>query len=641
MSKPITLRQIAPRHWGSLSAFLFMGALALSPQPLQAQSNRPQNSGVCQTFAPQAVRLLPSRWRDNFERDSAWMMSIPVNRLLHSFQTTSGAFAGREGGYMTVKKLAGWESLDCDLRGHTTGHLLSALAMLYAQTGSSEVKAKADSLVAGLSEVQRAYGNGYLSAFGEGLIDRNLQGKSVWAPWYTLHKLAQGLIDQYTLCGNDTALAVVERMSEWAYRKLQPLSDEQRRRMIRNEFGGFNEAMYNLYAINHNPHALWLARFFYHNEKVDPLKHGISDLGTNHANTFIPKLLGEWKAFELFGDTLSRNAAELLFRTLSERHAFVTGEVSDREHLFNPDEQSRHLTGYDGENCCTYNLLKLAQRVFCYRGDAGSADYIERALWNHILGQQDPQSSMVTYFTPLLTGAYRLYSTRDSSYWCCVGSGFESHVKYATFIYTHSDDALWVNLPIASRVDWDGTVVTQQTDFPASDRVVLGIGGKSRTFTLRLRRPRATTLRGITINGRRLSDKALREHLEQDGAFLAIRRHWKKGDRIVVDYDLELHEEPMRDDSSRVALVYGPVVLAGELDPVDHPFSDPKLYNDYYTKDYQVPATLPGRCTYQSLKDFRKVGPLEWRSANGIVVKPFYDVHHHRYVVEWKKLSRP
>lgn len=302
------------RHISFLAFFLVCSATAWG----QKQAVR----SVCATpsdvlFPLDSVRLLPSRFTDNMRRDSAWMMSIPVSSLLHSFQTTSGAFAGKEGGYMTVRKLGGWESMDCDLRGHITGHLLSALATLYAQTHSTAVKAKADSIVNGLNEVQQAYGRGgYLCAFGEGLIDRNIEGKSVWAPWYTLHKIAQGLIDQYTLCHNDTALAVVGRMATWAYNKLRPHNDTVRRRILRNEFGGFNDVMYQLYAPTGNEQALWLARFFYHNDKVDPLKAGNTDLGTNHANTFIPKLIGEARQYELFGDTLSRRAAETLFATL-------------------------------------------------------------------------------------------------------------------------------------------------------------------------------------------------------------------------------------------------------------------------------------------------------------------------------------
>jgi DUF1680 family protein len=591
-------------------------------------------------FPLQDVRLLPSRFMDNFKRDSAWMMSIPVDRLLHSFRNTAGVYTSREGGYMTMKKLGGWESLDCDLRGHITGHLLSALATLHAQTNSASVKAKADSIINGLNEVQHTYGTGYLSAFGEGLINRNMQGKGVWAPWYTLHKIAQGLLDQYLICGNDTALSIVDRMAEWAYRKLEKCNDEQRRKMIRNEFGGFNEAMYNLYAINNNPHALWLARFFYHNEKIDPLKEGNADLGTNHANTFIPKLLGEWRNYELFGDAKSRKAAELLFFTLVRNHAFVTGEVSDKEHLFDPKQQSKHLSGYDGENCCTYNLLKLAQKIQAYNEDTESIDYIERALYNHILGQQDPESGMLTYFTPLLSGAYRLYSTRDSSFWCCVGSGFESHVKYASFIYSHSDHALNVNLFIPSQVNWDGTTITQTTDFPASGTTQLTISGQPRKFQLRFRYPWWASSWEVKINGKKVKPTIIKNGKntgKESSAWASINRMWQPGDKISITFQMKLHEEATKDNSSKVALMYGPIVLAGELEPVSHPFSNPKAYNDYYTYDFKVPTYLSEKCCIHNLNDLKQNSTLTWKTRSSVIVRPFYDVHHQRYVVYWDK----
>jgi len=168
-----------------------------------------------QPFALSDVKLLPSRFQRNTKRDSAWIASIPVKSLLHSFRNTAGVYSDKEGGYMTMHHLAGWESMDCDLRGHISGHLLSAMAYL-------QMREKADSLVQGLADVQRQYGTGYLSAFGEGLIDRCIQGKSVWAPFYTLHKIMQGLIDQYQLCGNATALTVAKGIGDWAYNKLTP-----------------------------------------------------------------------------------------------------------------------------------------------------------------------------------------------------------------------------------------------------------------------------------------------------------------------------------------------------------------------------------------------------------------------------------
>lgn len=591
----------------------------------------------CQPFLMNQVHLLPSRFQENMKRDSAWMMSIPVNSLLQSFRNTSGAFSSREGGYMTVKKLGGWESLDCDLRGHITGHLLSAYATLYAQTGSMAVKAKADSIVNGLADVQQAYSRGgYLSAFAEGLVDRNIQGKSVWAPFYTLHKIVQGLIDQYQMTGNVKALEMAKGMGDWAYNKLKPLSEETRKKMIRNEFGGFNEAMYELYALTKDERYLWVARYFYHNEKIDPLKAGNPDLGTNHANTFIPKLLGEARNYELFGAKDSRKAAELLFWTLVNDHAFVTGELSDKEHLFKPTEQSKHLTGYDGENCCTFNLLKLADHLFSWNPSSKIADYYERALYNHILGQQDPESSMVCYFTPLQTGAYRLYSTRDSSFWCCVGSGFESHVKYASSIYFHSETSsvkssgekpsLYVNLFIPSQVDWEGTKLVQQTNFPLPSTTTITVEGKSKTFSLRLRYPYWATKMDIKVNGKKV--KAVKG---ADG-YVAISRQWKAGDKVEVQLGMQLREEATKDDASKVALVYGPIVMAGKLDKVEHPFSDPTKYNDYYTFDFKIPSSVVEKAKYDGLKSIK-----DFKTTAGVELIPFYDAHHCRYAVYWQK----
>lgn len=581
----------------------------------------------CQPFRMNQVRLLPSRFQENMKRDSAWMMSIPVNSLLQSFRNTSGAFSSREGGYMTVKKLGGWEALDCDLRGHITGHLLSAYATLYAQTGSNAVKAKADSIVNGLADVQQVYGRGgYLSAFAEGLIDRNIQGKSVWAPFYTLHKIVQGLIDQYQMTGNEKALEIAKGMGNWAYNKLKPLSEETRKKMIRNEFGGFNEAMYELYALTKDEKYLWVARYFYHNEKIDPLKAGNPDLGTNHANTFIPKLLGEARNYEMFGAKDSRKAAEFLFWTLVNDHAFVTGELSDKEHLFKPTEQSKHLSGYDGENCCTFNLLKLADHLFSWNPSSKIADYYERALYNHILGQQDPESSMVCYFTPLQTGAYRLYSTRDSSFWCCVGSGFESHVKYASSIYFHSNKDLYVNLFIPSQVDWEGTTFTQQTSFPQSSTTTFTVDGNSKQFALRLRYPYWANKMDIKVNGKKV--KATKG---TDG-YVAISRQWKAGDKVEVQLVMQLREEATKDDASKVALVYGPIVMAGKLDKVEHPFSDPTKYNDYYTFDFNISSSVVEKAKYDGLKSIKG-----FKTKAGVELIPFYDAHHCRYAVYWQK----
>ena len=543
------------------------GLLAMSGA-LTAQSVYPgQHAGKLkrETVAPMKVksfdlkdvRLLPSRFRENMMRDSVWMASIEVDRLLHSFRTNAGVFAGREGGYMTVKKLGGWESLDCELRGHTTGHLLSAYGLMYAATGSEQFKQKGDSLVNGLAEVQTALGNGYLSAYPEELINRNIRGTSVWAPWYTLHKLFSGLIDQYLYSDNQKALEVVVRMADWAYHKLKPLDETTRQKMIRNEFGGVNESFYNLYAITGDERHRWLAQFFYHNEVIDPLKELRDDLGTKHTNTFIPKVIAEARNYELTEDENSRKLSDFFWHTMIDHHTFAPGCSSDKEHYFDPARFSKHVSGYTGETCCTYNMLKLSRHLFCWTADAAIADYYERALYNHILGQQDPQTGMVTYFLPLLSGSHKVYSTKENSFWCCVGSGFENHAKYGEAIYYHNDKGIYVNLFIPSVVNWreKGLTLRQETDFPAEETTVLTIRAQNPVeTTVYLRYPSWSKGVKVFVNGKKIAVK------QKPGSYIAITRLWKDGDRITADYPMCLRVETTPDNPQKGALVYGPVV---------------------------------------------------------------------------------
>lgn len=219
-----------------------------------------------------------------------------------------------------------------------------------------------------------------------------------------------------------------------------------------------------------------------------------------------------------------------------------------------------------------------------------------------------------------------MYSTRDSSFWCCVGSGFESHVKYASNIYFHSDKDLYVNLFIPSKVDWEGTTFTQQTSFPQSSTTTFTVDGKSKQFALRLRYPAWATKMDIKVNGKKV--KAVKG---TDG-YVAISRLWKAGDKIEVQLGMQLREEATKDDASKVALVYGPVVMTGKLDKVEHPFSNPQKYNDYYTFDFKIPTSTVEKAKYEGLKSIKN-----FKMKNGVELIPFYDAHHCRYAVYWQK----
>lgn len=264
------------------------------------------------SFKLQDVRLLDSRFKENMERDKSWLMRINLQRLLHSWRVNAGIKT-------TAKPYAGWEALDCELRGHTMGHVLSAFALLYASTGDVAFKAKGDSLVVALAECQRILNqDGYLSAFPQNLIDRCIAGEDVWAPWYTIHKIMAGLTDMYLYANNKQALDIATGMSGWAYRKLSKLTPEQQAANLKNEFGGMIETSYNLYAITGNKEDLALADLFYDHKVLDPLSVNNDILEKLHANTQIPKIIGEARGYELTGADKPKAIADFFWQTVHE-----------------------------------------------------------------------------------------------------------------------------------------------------------------------------------------------------------------------------------------------------------------------------------------------------------------------------------
>ena len=594
------------------------------------------------------VKLTDSRFTDNMERESKWIMSLGVDRLLHSFRTSAGVYAGLEGGYDLVEKLDGWESLDCELRGHTTGHILSGLAMLYASSGDEKYKLKADSLVGGLAEVQTALGDkGYLSAFPENLINRNIAGQKVWAPWYTLHKIYSGLIDQYLYCDNQQALDVVKKMGNWAYHKLQTVTPEQRKVMIRNEFGGVNDSFYTLYQITGDEKYKWLGEFFYHEAVLDPLKLGEDNLEKKHANTFIPKLIGVVRAYEFGESEEYKEIADFFWHTVVDHHSFCTGSNSNKEKFFKPDHQSHYLTGYTGESCNVYNMLKLTRHLFCLETDPKLADYYETALYNHILGQQDPETGMIAYFLPMLPGAHKVYSTADSSFWCCVGTGFENQAKYGEAIYYHNNEELFVNLFIPSELNWEeqGLILQQESSFPQEGKTILKVKlEESKKLVLKIRYPGwASAGVKISVNGKKIRVK------EKPGSYIAIDRKWKDGDLVEIGFPMELMLHPS-DNPDVVSITYGPLVLAAEMGTEGMikgaPFSNPNLHNDYYTYDYNVPETLTNELKVKGVPVNEWLKPVEgkvltFKTVNATESKeftfvPLFDLHQQRYNVYWK-----
>jgi uncharacterized protein len=597
---------------------------------------KPQIITKAVSFNLQDVRLLNSRFKDNQDRNGRWLLGMDIRRLLHSWRVNAGLPSH-------AKELGGWEALDCELRGHTMGHVLSGLALMYASTGEAAYKKRGDSLVDALEKCQVALNEGgYLSAFPQHLIDRCIAGEPVWAPWYTIHKIMAGLTDMYVYAGNDEALQIVERMSDWAYHKLSGLTPGELALMEKNEFGGMSEVCYNLYAITANNHDQELAGMFYDHSVLDPLAAKEDHLNRLHANTQFPKIIGAARGYELTADRGKEGIADYFWQTVINHHTYATGGNSDDEHFFQPDQLSKHMSARTTETCNTYNMLKLTRHLFTWTADERYADYYEEALYNHILAAQDTATGMTSYFMPFKPGLFKVFSTPLNSFWCCVGTGFESDAKFSEAIYYHDDKGIFVNLFIPSSLVWKekGVRITQETNYPEKPAIYLTMNEvAAQPMPLYIRYPSwAEAGASIKINGQKVSVK------QKPGSYIVLDRRWKKGDRIEINYPMTLRLIATNDDPDKDVVAFGPVVLAGEMGTggITPPAPYANDQNDF--NRYNIPGDVISTLHAKG-KDPRTwlepnpATPLTFKTHGvadrEISLIPYYQVQHERYVLYW------
>ncbi len=497
----------------------------------------------------------------------AYMLRIPSDRLLHNFRVNAGLPSN-------ATPLAGWENPKCELRGHFVGHYLSASAFLYAATADPAIKFRADEIVSGLAECQAKLNqNGYLSAFPTELFDRLDRLQPVWAPFYTMHKIMAGLLDMNSHAGSDQALDVLVKLAGWVDAWTTSKSEAHMQEILNTEFGGMNEILYNLAAVTSNDQWAHTGDRFTKKVFFTPLALRHDELKGQHMNTHVPQMTGAARRYELSADYRFADVARFFFETVSESRTYATGGSSNNEHwLTNPNHLAAEMriSSHHQECCCSYNMMKLARHLYSWSGDPALIDYYERNLLNHRLGAIEPETGHTVYFLSLATAAWKTTCTEDASFWCCTGTAVEEFSKLNNTIYAHGGahdpDSLYVNLYFASTVDWKerGIRVRQATSLPESGRTELTIErSDARPWTLHLRIPAWATSRTsestVAINGKRL------EVTGTPGAYLALTRTWKSGDRVELMLPMQLTAEPLADDARQQAFLYGPLVLAGQF----------------------------------------------------------------------------
>jgi DUF1680 family protein len=585
-----------------------------------------------QAFPLTQVRLRNGIFLQAMENNYKFMDSLPNDRLLHMFRVTAGISSSAE-------PLGGWEEPKSELRGHFAGgHILSACALHHSATGDDGIRKKGDALVAELAKCQKALNaDGYLSAYPAEFYDRLREMKKrVWAPFYTYHKILAGHLDMYTHCGNEQALSTAEKMAEWVDKYLKPINGEQWAGMQMVEHGGMNESLFDLYAITGKEQYLALARRFEHKRFFDPLAEHRDTLNHLHANTNIPKVIGAARGYELTGDQRYRDIAGYFWHEVTSQHSYCTGGTSNGEGWQEPGKLADQLGPAAEECCCSYNMMKLTRHIFSWTGEPGAMDYYERTLFNHRLGTQD-QDGMKMYYVSLMPGLWKTFGTRFDAFWCCTGTGAEEFAKLADTIYFHDADGIYVNLFIASELNWQEKKVglVQDTKFPEEEGTTLSLKTQGPIkMPLHIRVPYwATRGVAISINGKKQDVTA------QPSSYITLNRAWSNGDKIHVEFPMSLHAAPIPDDSTLRAAMYGPLVLAGKLGAKDLAKSD--IYGPLGPDDKKtipVPAITASGDSADWVEPV-KGETLAFRTAGqpaDVGLVPLYELFDERYTVYWK-----
>ncbi len=581
----------------ALKLGLSAGALPLlASSPLRAEpestfadaAGRAQESAVRVRPLPlTAVRLQGGPLKEAQDADRRYLLQLEPDRMLAYYRERAGLKRKAE-------PYDGWDGGGRNLTGHVAGHYLSAVSLMYAATGDAQFKQRADYIVAELKEVQDANRDGDLVALegGKEAFQKLSQGdirassfdlNGMWSPWYTLHKTYAGLRDAYRHAGNRTALQVEIAYAAWAERILSGLSEAQLEHMMNCEFGGMNEVLVDLYQDTGDARWLRLSYRFEHDDFMLPLKRHTDNLPGKHGNTAVPKILGSASRYTLTGDAADLMAASFFWDTVVRHHTFATGGHGKDEYFGRADALGSLIDGRTAESCNVYNMLKLTRTLFSLNPDPQYADFQERALFNHVLGSIDTASSDMCYMVPVGRGVQHEYQDMLHSFTCCMGTGMENHALHGYGIYNEDGQRLFVNLYAPSTAEWKqaGVRVETSTDLPIGETATIHVNPrKARTFTLVLRRPFwAGAGFAMKVNGQAFplppdDPEPWRQRGSQypvagrSGSFwVEIERTWRAGDVVEVTLPKTLRLEPTPDRPRRTALLWGPLVLAGDIGP--------------------------------------------------------------------------
>lgn len=618
-----------------------------------AQSAFAQDKLYSDEFPLSDVTLLDGPLKRARDLNIKTILQYDCDRLLAPYRKEAGLEP-------KAKTYPNWDGLD----GHVGGHYLTAMA-INAATGNEECRKRMEYFISELQLCADAnfqnhpeWGKNYVGGFpgSDRLWSTFMKGDfgpyfGSWAPFYNLHKMFAGLRDAWLYCGNEQARKLFLQFSDWAVEVTSQLSDEQMEHMLGNEHGGMNEVLADAYAMTGNSKYIECAKRFSHKQLFIPMSQHQDCLDNMHANTQVPKVIGFERIAELTSDETYHTASAFFWDIVTGERSLAFGGDSRREHFPSKDACMDFINDIDGpESCNTNNMLKLTEDLHRRNPEARFADYYELATFNHILSTQHPEHGGYVYFTPARPRHYRNYSAPNEAMWCCVGTGMENHGKYGQFIYTHVNDALYVNLFVASELNWRqrGFRLRQETDFPYSESSRITITEGKGRFNMLVRFP-GWVKPGefqVKVNGK------IQTLISGPSSYVSINRSWKKGDVVEISFPMHNSIKYLPNEPQYIALMHGPIMLGMKTGTEDlaHLVADDSRFGQY-AGGRKLPvdqAPILINNDIESIADQLKPikgkplhFTLETKMMNPInnEIQPFFEIHDSRYMMYWLALS--
>lgn len=591
-----------------------------------------------------SVKILPGVFRERMDVNRQYLLELDANCLLQNFYLEAGIILP---GLQVVDNPEtanlhwGWEAPTCQLRGHFLGHWISAAAKLIAADGEPELRVKLDNIVSELARCQELNGGEWVGTIPEKYFTRLIKNQYIWSPQYVMHKTIVGLSDAYIYAGNTQALDILSHLSDWYITWTEKAAETNPHAVYAGEEAGMLEVWAQLYQLTKDEKYLTLAKRYADAGLFRKLKEGKDSLTNCHANASIPFTHGAAKMYEITGDSDWLEVIKLFWKVaVTDRGMFSTTGMNAGEFWVPPHMQGHFLGSSDQEFCTVYNMVRTASYLLKYTGEAQYADYIERALYNGFLAQQNAQTGMPAYFLPLGAGSRKKWGTKTRDFWCCHGTMVQAQTLYPELVWFTDGDKITAAqyIPSEFTAEMNGAKVTvsqttgmkyynDQAFFDEKDdgqmsRWLLKFSvkcDKPVRFTLSLRVPEWAKGVELEVNGKNTAAPV------KDG-WLDITADWQN-DSVQVFFPSELRAETLPDMPELMSVVDGPIVLAGITGSDCGITGADKLNEQFMPQMEHTYGTFPWRQN-------------SWRTRNqpqSVMFRPLYEVTDEEYTVYFTK----